>query len=118
MSTEKSVLSAKNAAGPHGLGDPADKSLRKVEVEVLIPKLMREKAKAEKCSEQVKEFEKCCKDSSLLMVVTCRKQNAAMKECLTNWYRDEEFRNICTEEYLNERSAYRQSGIRKPIKRA
>ncbi|XP_013199404.2 COX assembly mitochondrial protein homolog [Amyelois transitella] len=118
MTTEKAVLSPKFSAGPHGLGDPEDRSLRKVEIEVLIPKLMREKAKTEKCTEQVRAFEKCCKESSLLMVVTCRKQNAAMKDCLTNWYRNDEFRNICTEEYLKKRSEYRQTGIKNPIKRA
>jgi len=35
-------------------GDPDDRSLRKVEEQVLIPKIMRERAKAEKCVEEVK----------------------------------------------------------------
>lgn len=35
-------------------GDPADLSLRKVEEQVLIPKIMRERAKAEKCVDEVK----------------------------------------------------------------
>lgn len=84
----------------------------------MIPKLMRAKAKVEKCPKEVFDFEKCCKDSSLLMVVKCRKENSALKDCLSNWYANDEFRQVCTEEYLNERSEYRRTGIRKPIKRA
>jgi len=34
-------------------GDPLDRSLRKVEIDILIPKKMREKARDEKCSEEV-----------------------------------------------------------------
>lgn len=84
----------------------------------MIPKLIREKAKTEKCTKEVAEFEKCCKDSSLLMVVKCRNQNSILKECLGNWYQNEEFKKQCTEEYLNQRSEYRRTGIKKPIKRA
>ncbi|XP_026756480.1 COX assembly mitochondrial protein homolog [Galleria mellonella] len=118
MTSEKSVLPAKLSEGPCGLGDPEDRTLRKVEIEVMIPKLMREKAKSEKCVSEVKEFERCCKDSSIFMVVKCRKENSALKECLTNWYNNEEFKKLCTEEYLKERSEYRRSGIKKSIKRA
>lgn len=100
------------------IGDPNDKTLRKVEKEVLIPKLMRDKAKKEKCNKEVSEFERCCKDSSLLMVVKCRKENSALRECLANWYNNEEFRMLCTEEYLKERSEFRRTGVKKPIKRA
>lgn len=32
-------------------GDPSDRTLRKVEIEVMIPKLVRERSKIFKCSE-------------------------------------------------------------------
>jgi len=95
------------------LGDPEDKSLRRVEKEVLIPKVMREKAKVENCLEEVKAFESCCKENSILMVVTCRKQNELMQGCLGKWYRNEAFQKQCTEIYLNERSEYRRTGLEK-----
>lgn len=79
------VLPQKFGGGPHGIGDPEDKSLRRVEKEVLVPKVMREKAKIEKCFDEVREFESCCKENSLLMVVTCRKQNDQLKTCLSKW---------------------------------
>ncbi|XP_063829531.1 COX assembly mitochondrial protein homolog [Ostrinia nubilalis] len=116
--SNKSVLPPKFADGPHGLGDPDDRSLRKVEIEVVIPKLMREKAKVEKCPKEVFDFEQCCKESSLLMVVKCRKQNSALKDCITAWYRNDEFKQLCTEEYLKERSEYRRTGIKKATRRA
>lgn len=97
---------------PNRLGDPNDKSLRKVEIDVLIPKKMRDKAKDEKCVEQVKNFTDCCKNNSLLMVIKCRKENAALKACLTRWYEDEDFKNLCKEEYLEERTQFRRTGIR------
>ncbi|XP_046987628.1 COX assembly mitochondrial protein homolog [Schistocerca americana] len=97
--------------GPLGLGDPNDKSLRKVEVEVLIPKKMREKAKTDKCAKEVEDFNKCCKESSLSMVIKCRKENDALRDCLTRWYQDEDFKRECQEEYLSERTEFRRTGI-------
>nr|CAD7458464.1 unnamed protein product [Timema tahoe] len=104
-------LPRKFGGGPHGLGDPDDCTLRKVELEVMIPKKMREKAKDEKCVEEVKAFTDCCKNSSITMVVKCRTQNSLLKECLTRWYQDEEFKALCRNEYLSERSEFRRTGL-------
>ncbi|XP_043253623.1 COX assembly mitochondrial protein homolog [Colletes gigas] len=106
-----SVLPAKLGGGPHNLGDPNDKSLRKVEKDVLIPQKMRNKAREEKCVKEVKEFSKCCKDASFAMVYKCREENTALKACLTKWYTDEQFREQCTQEYLHERSEFRRTGV-------
>lgn len=92
-------------------GDPEDKTLRKVEIDVMIPKKMRDRAKKEKCVQEVTEFEKCCKAASFAMVFKCQDVNKALKACLTDWYRNEEFKQECTTEYLNERSEYRRTGI-------
>ncbi|XP_011816913.1 COX assembly mitochondrial protein homolog isoform X2 [Piliocolobus tephrosceles] len=90
--------------------DPADQHLRHVEKDILIPKIMREKAK-ERCSEQVQDFTKCCKNSGVLMVVKCRKENSALKECLTAYYDDPAFYEECKMEYLKEREEFRKTGI-------
>lgn len=95
------------------VGDPEDKTLRKVELEVLIPKKMRERARKEKCPKEVAEFDKCCKEASYAMVYKCQDVNSALKSCLSGWYSNEEFRQECTTEYLNERSEYRKTGITK-----
>ncbi|KAF5898665.1 COX assembly mitochondrial protein, partial [Clarias magur] len=57
--------------------------LRHVERDVLIPKMMREKAK-KLCAQQVEAFTRCCKDSGVLMVVKCREENSALKQCITS----------------------------------
>ncbi|XP_043743005.1 COX assembly mitochondrial protein homolog isoform X1 [Cervus elaphus] len=90
--------------------DPAEQHLRHVEKDVLIPKIMREKAR-ERCSEQVQDFTKCCKDSGVLMVVKCRKENSALKDCLTSYYKDPAFYEECKMEYLKEREEFRRTGI-------
>lgn len=105
-----------NQGGPHGLGDPNDRRLRKVEREVLIPKIMRERAKTEKCIPEVKEFEACCKDSGLFMAVKCQQENEALKECSLKWYRDEKFKAECTEIYLEERAEFRRTGLPKKFR--
>ncbi|CAL8073502.1 unnamed protein product [Orchesella dallaii] len=101
-----------NPKNPYGVGDPDDLTLRKVEKEILIPMKMRDKAKVEKCSEEVQAFTECCKISSIAMVIYCRNENTTMKSCLTKWYNDEGFKQQCTDEYLKERSEYRRTGIK------
>lgn len=71
---------------------------------------MRERARKEKCTEVVADFEKCCKASGLSMVYKCRAENTALKECLTKWYQDEDYVQECTEIYLNERADFRRTG--------
>ncbi|KAM9601143.1 COX assembly mitochondrial protein homolog isoform 3-T4 [Trichechus inunguis] len=71
---------------------------------------MREKAR-ERCSEQVQDFTRCCKDSGILMVVKCRKENSALKDCLTAYYNDPAFYEECKMEYLKEREEFRKTGI-------
>ncbi|CAN2389737.1 C-X9-C motif containing 1 [Pristimantis euphronides] len=71
---------------------------------------MREKARL-RCAEQVEAFVKCCQENGFLMVVKCREENAALKECLTKYYNDPVFYNECKEEYLKEREEFRRTGI-------
>lgn len=113
---DPTVLPDRMGGGPHGLGDPEDRSLRRVEVDVLIPKLMRDRAREEKCAELVEAFSQCSRDSGLAMVYKCRPQNNAMKDCLTHWYQDAEFKKECTAVYLADRSEYRATGIKSRLR--
>ncbi|XP_023026183.2 COX assembly mitochondrial protein homolog isoform X1 [Leptinotarsa decemlineata] len=108
---KKQTVFSRYCNGPHALGDPDDLFMRKVEMNVLIPKKMREKARVEKCFKEVEEFTECCKNTGLLMVVKCRKENSSLKECLVNWLSNDQFKEECTQEYLAERSEYRRTGI-------
>ncbi|TMS11377.1 COX assembly mitochondrial protein homolog [Larimichthys crocea] len=86
--------------------------LRHVEKDVVIPKMMREKAK-ELCAEKVEAFTNCCKESGLLMVFKCREQNALLKECLTLHYKDRAFFEECKQEYIREKLEFERTGIPK-----
>uniref|UniRef100_A0AC11DZJ8 Uncharacterized protein n=1 Tax=Ovis aries TaxID=9940 RepID=A0AC11DZJ8_SHEEP len=114
LDSQKPPRSTRRCGGsppcPTGVGGKAQQHLRHVEKDVLIPKIMREKAR-ERCSEQVQDFTKCCKDSGVLMVVKCRKENSALKDCLTSYYKDPAFYEECKMEYLKEREEFRRTGI-------
>ncbi|KAJ8354288.1 hypothetical protein SKAU_G00218550 [Synaphobranchus kaupii] len=84
--------------------------LRHVELDVLIPKLMREKAR-ELCMEKVEAFNHCCKESGFLMVFKCREQNAALKECLTTHYTDPAFFEECKQQYIKDKLEFQKTGI-------
>ncbi|MED6264071.1 COX assembly mitochondrial protein homolog [Girardinichthys multiradiatus] len=84
--------------------------LRHVEKDVLIPKLMREKAK-ERCVDRVEAFSSCCKESGFLMVFRCREENAALKECLTQHYQDPAFFEECKRLYIQEKLEFERTGI-------
>ena len=115
------------------LGDPDDKSLRKVEREVIIPEKIRDKAKTF-CQDEINgmkfisnfqsnklsyfylAFGECCNQNGFLMILKCRTENNRRTECLGKYYKDERLIKECTEEYLNERSEFRRTGIRHPKK--
>ncbi|KAM7078621.1 COX assembly mitochondrial protein homolog [Molossus nigricans] len=84
--------------------------LKSILENVSLRRQFREKAR-ERCSEQVQEFTKCCQESGILMVVKCRKENSAFKECLTSYYMDPAFYEECKMEYLKKREEHRKTGI-------
>ncbi|KAM4687764.1 COX assembly mitochondrial protein homolog [Discoglossus pictus] len=91
-------------------GKAEEPDLRHVEKDVLIPKMIREKARV-LCADKVEAFSKCCRESGFLMVVKCRDENAALKECLTEHYKDPSLYEECKQEYLKEREEFRRTGI-------
>ncbi|KAF7997242.1 hypothetical protein HCN44_005519 [Aphidius gifuensis] len=106
-----SVLPQNIGGGPHGLGDPEDQTLRKLERDVLIPKKIRERTSREKCVEQAKAFSECGKAAGFLVVHKCKLENKALWDCAAYWWKDKEFVDECTKEYLAERSEYRRTGV-------
>ncbi|KAL9962378.1 hypothetical protein ACROYT_G031474 [Oculina patagonica] len=80
-------------------------NLRHVEKEVLIPKIVRERAKA-KCDDLVKAFTQCAKKRTVSVVWACRKENQAMKDCMASYYQDKEIFEECKQEYLKKREEF------------
>lgn len=110
---DKTVLRHGFSGGPHGLGDPDDRRLRKVEEEIMVPKVMRRIAQLEVCVDQMKLFNDCYLDHPFLFSFKCKEQNNVMKDCLIGAFSNEQFRNKCTEIYLAERAEYRRTGLQK-----
>merc|ERR1712226_244103 len=64
------------------------------------------------CSEEVKVFSECAKENGFSFVVHCRDSKDAMVKCQKAWMDQPEFVQSVTEEYLNERSHFRATGIK------
>lgn len=58
---KKTVLPQEHINGPHGIGDPEDKSLRKIEADVLIPNIMNKQIESVECRLQFLDLIKCMK---------------------------------------------------------
>lgn len=74
---------------------------------------MRDRARDEKCSPEITEFQKSAKDNGVLLPFENKQPTDKMKECLAQWFLNEDFKNECTQIYLDERSEYRRTGIPK-----
>ncbi|KAL5013442.1 hypothetical protein ScPMuIL_007712 [Solemya velum] len=109
------VLRGGLGGGPHGLGDPDDLSLRRVESEIMIPQKMKAKAK-KLCHVEIIAFGVCGKDNGFLLPFKCRKEAKQLEICLSGWYENEQFKEECKREYLEERAFYRRTGIKQKHK--
>ncbi|XP_069504883.1 COX assembly mitochondrial protein homolog isoform X1 [Ambystoma mexicanum] len=56
-------------------------------------------------------FTKCCSETGFLMVVKCREENTALKDCLTAYYKDPAFYEECKTQYLKEKEEFQRTGI-------
>ena len=99
--------------GPMGLGDPNYRELSKMEEDPMIPQRMRDITRTQLCIPEVRAFSECSKNSGFSMVFQCQAEKNCMVECQRQWMEDRpEFRAAVKEEYLNERSHYRQTGMK------
>eukprot|EP00041_Stephanoeca_diplocostata_P014504 m.266378 g.266378 ORF g.266378 m.266378 type:complete len:189 (-) comp19720_c1_seq16:4088-4654(-) len=76
-----------------------DDDLRKVEVDVLIPKMMKQSA-MKACSDVVQEFTECCRGRTVSILFHCRDVNNRMDACLRA--------NMTDADFLREKTAYLQ----------
>eukprot|EP00096_Caligus_rogercresseyi_P012368 TRINITY_DN514_c0_g1_i1.p1 TRINITY_DN514_c0_g1~~TRINITY_DN514_c0_g1_i1.p1 ORF type:complete len:194 (+),score=66.77 TRINITY_DN514_c0_g1_i1:114-695(+) len=110
---EMRLLPAHMYNGPLSLGDPTYRGLSRMEEDPLVPQRMREILRTIHCLEDSKKFEECGKiHGGFKGIVACQDVCTQMKECVERHFKDLEFRRAVTEEYLNERSHFRQTGIK------
>ncbi len=96
--------------GPLGLGDPNYRGLSKMEEDPLITNRARDISRSFLCDEAGRKLAECATQNRYLMVYQCSAERDALVECMKKWMDDGSFIERVTEEYLNERSHYRQTG--------
>eukprot|EP00095_Tigriopus_kingsejongensis_P005857 maker-scaffold38_size502422-snap-gene-0.17 protein:Tk05857 transcript:maker-scaffold38_size502422-snap-gene-0.17-mRNA-1 annotation:"c3orf68 homolog" len=106
---EKRIFASHMYTGPLSLGDPYYRKLSNMEQDPMITQRMRDIAR-ELCPIPVKAMNECGKKHGLLSAFKCRPERDDIVECIGSWLEKDGFRATVAEEYLNERSHYRQTG--------
>ncbi|XP_057309024.1 COX assembly mitochondrial protein homolog [Hydractinia symbiolongicarpus] len=90
--------------------------LRKIESEVLIPNLMKKKAKV-LCKDVMASFAECVKGRTISMAWSCGKETKAMKSCLKEMLAKPELYEEARVEYLTTRNSFQEhyaaTGVKK-----
>ncbi|CAJ0575246.1 unnamed protein product, partial [Mesorhabditis spiculigera] len=108
----KSILPGRAIGGPHGVGDPDDRTLRKIEADVLIPKRMNDQLERKECHPFYLKLVECFKkEGAAIGLSTCKETLNAFNRCKYERFHDPDFRAKVTEDYLAERSHYRRTGM-------
>merc|ERR1711973_1018446 len=98
--------------GPLKLGDPFYRGLTKMETDPMLPARMRDTARSELCTDVVKSFTECTQRAGFGLVYACRKERDDLVACIDTWMQSPDFKDQVTEEYLNERSHFRETGVK------
>ncbi|CAI4233044.1 unnamed protein product [Auanema sp. JU1783] len=109
---KKTILPHYSSSGPHGLGDPDDRTLRKIEADVIIPNRMNARIEKIDCRTQYLDLVKCMQDDGAVKgLQSCKPSLAIFNKCKFDKFHDTEFRSHMTNEYLTERSEARRTGM-------
>lgn len=85
--------------------------LRKIEKNVLIPRLAEKKINNELCHEEKKLFSDCAKREGFKVVTNCRDPLKLYEVCSNKLWRDEQFWKQMEKEYLEKRQRYQDTGV-------
>ncbi|KAI6244133.1 COX assembly mitochondrial protein [Aphelenchoides fujianensis] len=98
--------------GPHGIGDPNDRSLRKIEADVLVPNMMNKQIEKVECRPQYEDLVACMRrEGGAVGLRTCTDVLGVFNACKKDKFEDPSFRQRITDEYLDERSSVRRTGM-------
>ncbi|KAI6205395.1 COX assembly mitochondrial protein [Aphelenchoides besseyi] len=108
----KTILRKEAITGPCGIGDPQDRSLRKIEAEVLIPNMMNKEVEKIECRSQFEGLVACMRrEGGAVGLRTCTDVLEVFNKCKKEKFEDPEFRQQITNAYLDERSDVRRTGM-------
>jgi len=88
MATPEAAPKKMEERRPHLVN--ASDGLRKVELDVLVPKIMKKNALAS-CGDAMQQFADCCRGRTMSLVFYCRKENQALDDCLRANMTDADF---------------------------
>ncbi|VDP17588.1 unnamed protein product [Onchocerca flexuosa] len=126
----KTSLPQQSIGGPHGVGDPNDRSLRRLEADVLIPQRMNEQIQRVECRVSLEGLTRCLRnEGNIVGLRKCQKELERYEEYISRLYiltlfhiyelsstlsqdkfNDPWFRQKITDEYIKERAEYRRTG--------
>ncbi|CAJ0598479.1 unnamed protein product [Cylicocyclus nassatus] len=109
---KKTILPGYSSSGPHGLGDPDDRTLRRIEADVIIPNRMNARIEKVECHEQYMNLVNCMREKGGVKgLKLCKPELGVFNHCKFLMFNDVDFRERMTEEYLRERSEARRTGM-------
>lgn len=59
----------------------------------------------------VRKYLECAQKSGFMVISRCREENFAQQECVAKWMNDQDLIKKVTDQYLEDRSYYRKTGI-------
>uniref|UniRef100_A0A0N4Z8N4 COX assembly mitochondrial protein n=1 Tax=Parastrongyloides trichosuri TaxID=131310 RepID=A0A0N4Z8N4_PARTI len=108
---KKTILPHYFSSGPHGLGDPEDRTLRRIEADVVIPNRMNKQIEKVECNLEYMDLISCLrKDGAVKGLNSCQPILEIYNKCKSKFFHDIDFRSRITDEYLEERAEARRSG--------
>ncbi|GMT32701.1 hypothetical protein PFISCL1PPCAC_23998, partial [Pristionchus fissidentatus] len=109
---KKTILPHYSSSGPFGLGDPDDRTLRRIEADVIIPNRMNAAVERVECNAQYMDLIKCFRSEGAVKgLAECKPILALFNACKAEKFHDIAWREHMTEEYLKERSEARRTGM-------
>ncbi|GMT04717.1 hypothetical protein PENTCL1PPCAC_26891 [Pristionchus entomophagus] len=109
---KKTILPHYSSSGPFGLGDPEDRTLRRIEADVIIPNRMNARVERVECNAQYMDLIKCFREEGAVKGLSqCKEVLSLFNACKAEKFHDIDYRERMTEEYLQERSEARRTGM-------
>ncbi|KAI3415727.1 hypothetical protein GPALN_005314 [Globodera pallida] len=100
--------------GPRGVGDPESRLLNQMEEKLLIPEMMDKEVHKTECRSEFSAVVQCLRvEGSLLGPHKCKPYLKVYEDCKLMKFQDDDFRKKVTEDYIEERSKFREMGLNK-----
>ncbi|KAF6770907.1 hypothetical protein AHF37_10321 [Paragonimus kellicotti] len=116
-SLEFAVLPSEEISGPLGLGEPDSVELNAVERETLIPALMNDYLRSNRCREVWDRWSDCRQHYRWTAALFCRDLFFNALNCNKNYTLDPAFYEEMKQLYLHMRSEYRRTGLEQKVVR-